>query len=111
MPCDPRHGLDETWGESLGTERGGVAGGLRGPSQGLNFPKSRGVFCPAGETHVGRLCPSRLHLHFASFQSVEVFRFTFAAMARGAQVRTPALRPTAAVPHAPTPAGVNARGL
>lgn len=54
--------------------------------------------------------PSCLHLHFASFQSVEVLRSTFAAMARGAQVRTPALRPTAAAPQAPTPAGVRARG-
>lgn len=51
----------------------------------------------AGETHA--LCS---HLHLASFQSVEVLRSTFAAMARGAQVRTQAPRPAA--PHAPTPA-------
>lgn len=57
------------------------------------------------------LCgPPLLHLHFASFQSVEVLRSTFAAMARGAQVRTPALGPTAASPQAPTPAGIRARG-
>lgn len=54
--------------------------------------------------------PSFLHLHFASFQSVEVLRSTFAAMARGAQVRTPAVSRTAAAPQAPTPAGVRARG-
>lgn len=53
---------------------------------------------------------SCFHLHFASFQLVEVLRSTFAAMARGSQVCTPALRPTAAAPQVPTPAGVRARG-
>lgn len=52
----------------------------------------------------------RLHLHFASFQSVEVLRSTFAAMARGAQVRTLLLHPTAAAAQAPTLAGLGARG-
>lgn len=68
--------------------------------------------CPAGECprRAALAPPSCLHLHFASFQSVEVLRSTFAAMARGAQVRTPALRPTAAAPQAPTPAEVRARG-
>lgn len=66
--------VEETAGE--------VASSLRRPTWGGPHPSP--PFC--------------LHLHFASFQSVEVFRSTFAAMARGAQVRTPALRPTAAAP-------------
>lgn len=49
------------------------------------------------------------HLHLASFQSVEVLRSTFAAMARGAQVRTQAPRPAA--PHTPTPAEGHAQRL
>lgn len=56
----------------------------------------------AGETHA-----LRSHLHLASFQSVEVLRSTFAAMAMGAQVRTQAPRPAA--PHAPTPAESHAQ--
>lgn len=58
----------------------------------------------AGEAHT-----LRSHLHLASFQSVEVLRSTFAAMARGAQVRTQAPRPAA--PHAPTPAEGHAQWL
>lgn len=72
-----------------------------------------GVPSSRGRPTWGRPRPSPhscFHLHFASFQSVEVLRSTFAAMARGAQVRTPALDPTAAAPQAPTPAGVRARG-
>lgn len=93
-------------------------GGSKSGTWDLNFPSSLGWTgrlegcCPAGECprRAALTPPSCLHLHFASFQSVEVLRSTFAAMARGAQVRTPALRPTGAAPQAPTPAEVRARG-
>lgn len=56
--------------------------------------------------------PVLLHLHFASFQSVEVLRSTFAAMARGAQVRTPALlsAPPPPPPKPQLPLGAARRG-
>lgn len=68
----------------------------KGQSRGTRRPAPRPALVP--------------HLHFASFQSVEVLRSTFAAMARGAQVRTPALSPTATAPKVPTPAEARARG-
>lgn len=96
------------WGESIPGYRGSQL-----PQVSQVLETAGGVPSSRGRPTWGRprpSSPSCLHLHFASFQSVEVFRSTFAAMARGAQVRTPALRPTAAAPPAPTPAGVRARG-
>lgn len=101
------------WGVAVNGGGGAIPGkwDLNFPSF-LGWTRRLGGCCPAGECprRAALAPPSCSHLHFASFQSVEVLRSTFAAMARGAQARTPALRPTAAAPQAPTPAEVRAHG-
>lgn len=82
-------------------ELGRLWAGAGGRGNVPNVSGARGVPF-GGEAHA-----LRSNLHLASFQSVEVVRSTFAAIARGAQVRTRAPRPAA--PQAPTPAESHAQ--